>query len=330
MDDKNSPILDSNTLEAANSASFGTGVVTAPTGSNNSTPAPSPKEQKEPPSGRLKRLLSRVNLYFILLVIIMLALGGGSYYAYLKNRSSDQQANVNTQELTQDSLDKLAGTDSTVGDPKQTLSVESNAIFSGGVLIKGNIDVAGTIKVGGALSLPGLSVGGTTSLDQAALKSLTVSGDSALQGKLSLQNGLAVTGGVTVSGNITAGQISADTLLLNKDLQLSHHIVTSGGTPSRSTGTALGGGGTASNSGTDTAGTITINTGNAAPAGCFISITFTTAFTSTPHVVISPASSSAAGISYYTTRTASGFSVCTASDPPDSTASIIFDYIVVN
>ena len=215
-----------------------------------------------------------------------------------------------------------------VGDPKQTLSIESNAIFTGGVIIRGNTDIAGTLKVGGPLSLTGLTVGGTTSLDQAAVKSFTNSGDSAFQGKATFQNGMSVTGSASFSGNVTANQISADSLILGKDLQITSHITTSGSTPGHTNGSALGGGGTASNSGNDTSGTVVINTGNSAPAGCFVTITFTRAYAGIPHVIISPSSSTAGGIGYYVNRSASNFSICTASDAPDNTAGITFDYIV--
>jgi cytoskeletal protein CcmA (bactofilin family) len=276
-----------------------------------------------------KRLLGKINVYLILLVAVLLVLVGVSYFAIAQNRKSDKQGSLNTTKLTADALAKLGSTDSSVGDAKQTLTVESNAIFTGGVLIKGNIDIAGGIKVGANLTLPSLNVSGAASVDQLSAKSLTSSGDVAIQGKLTIQNGLSVKGGASFSSAVSAPQITVDKLQLNGDLQLSRHVTTNGGIPGHTNGSALGGGGTASNSGSDTAGTITINTGNSAPAGCFITLSFSTAFGGIPHVVISPSSSSAAAIDYYTNRTASGFSICTVSDPPDSTSGIIFDYIVI-
>jgi hypothetical protein len=332
MDDKNQPITESDSLETPETPASQPSVVSGSEPANTGvvTPQQIAHKQDEPPKeSRLKKLFSRLNLYFILLIVILLVLGAISFYAIMKNRKSAQDNALNTQKLTQEALDKLAGTDATVGDAKQTLSIESNAVFNGGVLVRGNIDVAGTLKVGGALSLPGLTVGGTTNLDQAALKSLTVSGDTAIQGKLTAQNGLNVTGGASFNGSVSVSTLNVDNLQLAKDLQLGHHITTTGSTPGHTNGGALGGGGTASNSGTDTAGTVTINTGNSAPVGCFITITFTTAFGGTPHIVISPSSSAAAGLNYYTNRSANNFSICTVSDPPDNTSGIIFDYVIV-
>jgi cytoskeletal protein CcmA (bactofilin family) len=277
----------------------------------------------------LLRLIKRINIYFILLFVVLLIFAAISIYAVRKNTASNQEAAFNTQALTQEDLSKLANSDAVVGDAKQTLTVGSNAIFSGSVLVRGGLDVAGTIKVGGPLSLPGLTVGGTTSLDLAALKELTVSGIASIQGKVNAQGGLNVTGGATFSGTVAIGQLTVDTLDLTKDLKLTRHITASGGTVGSSNGAALGGGGTASVSGTDTAGTVTINTGGSAPTGCFVTVNFAAAYGSVPRVVISPASPAAAALNYYTTRTASGFSICTASDPADGTAGMTFDYIVI-
>ena len=101
-----------------------------------------------------------------------------------------------------------------------------------------------------------------------------------------------------------------------------------GGTPGKTDGTALGGGGTASISGTDTAGTVNINTGGGTVAGCFVTIGFTQNFSS-PHVVITPVGSAAAGINYYINRTNSGFSICTTNAAPVG-QSFAFDYVVID
>ena len=335
MENQNQPITASDSLESVDSTNTPQNVTldSTPATPENSgvvnPSAPKTPEEDKPPSW-FKRLLSKINIYFILLIVVLLILAGISYYAIISNRESVIDSTLNTQELTEEALDRIAGTDSQIGDPKQTLSIESNAIFSGSVLVRGNFDVAGTLKMSGALSLPGLTVGGTTSVDQLAAKSLTVAGDTAIQGKATVQNGLSVTGAGSFSGALSAQQVTAERLQLSGDLQFTRHLDPNGGTPTRSNGSALGGGGSASNSGTDTAGTISIGTGNAAPAGCFVTITFTAAYTSVPHVVISPASSQAAALDYYTNRTATGFSVCTASDPADNTAGIVFDYIVVD
>ena len=329
MDSNNQPITESDSLETPIDSPDQTGVVSAPSQSA-STGSVTPQTPGDKPKGNLvRRVREKVNIYFVLLIVILALLAGISYFAIINNRQSINDTALKTQSLNQDALDKLAGTDAKIGDPKQTLSVESNAIFAGGLLVRGNIDVVGSIKLGGNLSLAGLTVGGTTSLEQLASKSLTVAGDAAIQGKMSVQNGLSVNGTTSFNGGITASQLTVDNLQLNSDLKLSRHVVASGGVPGRTNGTALGGGGTATVSGTDTAGTVSINTGNSAPAGCFVTINFIAAYASAPRVIVSPASSAAASISYYTNRTTTGFSICTASDPADNTSGITFDYFVI-
>ena len=332
MDNNNQPIIENDSLETPIDTPNQSGVVSAPQISSNNSSGSSNANMdlsKGPKEPLFRKLLNKINIYSVLLIIVLLILAGITYYAIIQNSKSSKTGILSTQKLNQDALDKLASTDSSVGDPKQTLSIESNAIFAGGVVIRGNIDVAGTLKVGGPLSLPGLTVGGTTSLDQVAVKSFTDSGDAAFQGKATFQNGMSVTGSASFSGNVTANQISADSLILGKDLQLTSHLTAGGSTPGHTNGSALGGGGTASNSGSDAAGTVVINTGNNAPAGCFVTITFSRAYNSIPHVIISPSSSTAGGLAYYVNRSASNFSICTSADAPDNTAGIIFDYIIV-
>ena len=61
--------------------------------------------------------------------------------------------------------------------------------------------------------------------------------------------------------------------------------------------------------------------------GCFVTINFSQRYGATPHVVISPSNSAAASLSYYTNRSATSFSICTASAPAGG-ATYLFDYIV--
>jgi len=332
MNDENQPINESNSLETQDSPlEMPYSATQMKTPENPESPKPiKPPKQKINIGSWMKLIKERVNIYLALLVIVLLLLGGFTYFAISRNKDNDKLSDFTNQNLTEEDLENLAGSDTSVGDPKQTLTVESNAIFTGGVLVRGNLDVAGTIKVGGAISLPGLNVGGSTNLDQVAVKTLTVANDASVQGKLTIQNSLSVTGSASFSGPISAPQITIDNLQINKDLQLNRHIDAGGGTLGRTNGGALGGGGSASVSGTDTAGSVTINTGGGAPSGCFVTVTFAAVFNATPHVVISPTTSVAATLDYYATRTTTGFSICTASDPPDNTSGIGFDFIVID
>ena len=287
------------------------------------------KKKKKKSGTIIQRLISHVNVYLLLFILILVIAGVATFVSMQRAKKETVEPIITTQELTQETIDKISGSETKVGDPKQTLSIESNAIFSGKVLIRDSLDVAGTIKVGGALSLPGLTVAGTSSFDQIQVNKLSIAGDTNVQGTLTVQKNLAVSGGATFGGNISAPQITAQTLQLNSDLTLTRHIDAGGSTPSRSNGAALGNGGTSSVSGSDTAGTLTINTGGSPGAGCFATITFSSKYNATPHVVVTPVGSAAAGINYYINRSSTEFSVCTT-NPAPAGQNFAFDFIVID
>lgn len=285
--------------------------------------AEQPKDQKKPsPLSLIKN-----NLWLVVFIIII---GVGGVIVLVTLKSSKPSTTVTKAgSLTDQQLAALKGNTTLVGDAKQTLDVQSNAIFQGSVLLRSDLGVAGSLKVGGPLSLPSITVGGGGTFGQLGISGgLNVGGDTNIQGQLSVQRNLTV-GGSASFGSLSVSSLSVTTLALRGDINLNQHINTSGGVPGRTLGTAVGGGGTASVSGTDTAGTVNINTGSGPPAGCFITINFTRSFSRTPHVVISPSSSSAAGLQYYTNRSSGNFSVCTAG-PPAASTNYIFDYIVIN
>ena len=203
-------------------------------------------------------------------------------------------------------------------------------MLEGQLLVRKDVEVAGSIKVGGGLALSSVTVGGQGNFGQLQINGvLSVTGDTTFSGQLSVQKNLNVTGSGSFGGNLTADQLTISTLKLNGDLQVNRHITVGGSLPSKSNGSALGSGGTASVNGSDTAGTVTINTGSSPPSGCFVTITFANKFSSTPHVVISPSNSNAAGLNFYTNRSSSSFSVCTTSTPTAS-KTYLFDYFVVD
>src|SRR5690606_26012408 len=131
----------------------------------------------------------------------------------------------------------------------------------------------------------------TSSFDQIQGNSISISGDANIQGQLTVQQTLTTTGGASFGGPISAPQITVQSFQLTGDLQIIRHIDAGGGTPGKSDGNALGAGGTSSVSGTDTAGTITINTGGGPGPGCMITVIFAQPFNGTPHVVVTPVGS---------------------------------------
>ena len=277
----------------------------------------------------LQSLIMRVNIYLLLFLLILVLSGVIAFVSLQRTNKEVAQTTLPTQELTPEELDQIRGSDAKVGDPRQQLTIESTTTFAGKVFVKDSIDVAGTIKVGGALNLPGITVSGTSTFDTITANQLSIAGDTSIQGGLNIQQSLSVSGGATFGGPLSAPQITIGSLNIDSDLTFGRHLDAGGSTPGRTNGTAIGGGGTTSVSGSDTAGTLTVNTGAGPVAGCFATINFTQAFTGTPHIVVTPVGSAAAGLNYYINRSSTSFSICTTNSAPAS-SSFSFDWIAID
>jgi hypothetical protein len=275
----------------------------------------------------IKRLWDKFNIY-LLLFILVLVIAIGSLVGLTIKGKKDAFKIISTQTLTQSDLKQLAETDVTVGQPKQILTVQANAVFAGAVLIRGDLEVAGNLKLGKDLTLADLTVSGTSKLNEVDATNLTVDNSLNVQGTLTLKSGISVAGQSNFNGGLVASSITTGALQLNGDFNLTHHITAGGTIPGIVKGTAVGGGGTVSLSGSDTAGSIAVNTGSSPPAGCFATVTFSKAFNTVPHVVITPVSAAGAGLNYYITRSTTGFVVCSVIAAPAG-ETFGFDYVVL-
>jgi len=296
------------------------------------TPAPNaPAAGAKPPAppkppGLIQKVRSKVNIFLIVFILLMGA-AGAVVFVSIKPAKTVKTTPIG--KLTDQQLAALKSNSTIVGDAKQTLDIQSNTVFEGQLLARSDLSVAGSLKVGGNLALPSITISGNANLAQAGITGpLSVGGDTNLQGGLTVQKNLAVTGSASF-GSLSVSALSVTSLSVKNDFSISKHIVTSGGTPSRVSGTALGSGGTVSISGSDTAGSISINTGGSPPAGLFITVTFTQKFASTPHVVITPVGSAAGSLQYYINRDANGFSIGTVNAPPAG-SNFGFDYVVID
>lgn len=279
----------------------------------------------KPPHGIVHLIFS--NKYLVIFVILIILAGVG---IFIVTKTAQNQSNkpLKTGSLTAEELTSLKGNTTVVGDSQQVLDVQSNAVFQGQVLIRNNLDVAGTLRLSTPLTLSSLTVGGTSTLGETAVNNFSAAGSTTLQGDANLQRNLSVAGTASFSGAISAPKISVNNLVLSGDLLLPRHLTTTGGIPGRTTGPAVGNDGTSSVSGTDVAGTITINTGTGTAAGILTTVSFTQKFSSNPHIVVSPVGFGAATLDYYINRTSNGFSLHTANAPPINT-NFSFDYIIV-
>lgn len=277
----------------------------------------------------VRKLFRKLNLYFLIFILILVGVGVYTTVTYLNSQKIEPEAGIEPQELTEEALRDLANTDASVGSPSQTLTIQGNAIIDGQTLMRGNLNVAGNFQSGGRIQGPSLTVSGESNLGTAQINSLQVAQNTAIQGNTTLRD-LSVSGVATFAGAVTMPELTVSRLTLggNAVLEIPNHLSFSGPPPTRGDiGNALGAGGSATVNGSDTAGTVNINTGNGTSAGCFIRVNFAQNFSTQPRVIISPIGAGAGATQYYVDRNQSGFSVC-ASAPAPANQSFAFDYFV--
>ena len=278
----------------------------------------------------IKRFFRKVNVYFLVFFLLIVVAGAVAIVNYLNSQKASPEANITNQGLTQETLKQLANTDASVGNTSQTLTIKGNAIVEGQTLARGALNVAGDFQTGGSIQGPSLTISGSANLGEAQINSLQVATNTAIQGSTTLRD-LNVAGSASFGGALTASQITVTRLILsgNATLQIPNHISFEGAPANRSSinPAVLGGGGTASLSGTDTSGTVNISTGHGTSAGCFVEIRFAQPYNKQPRVIVSPVNSGAGLSQYYVTRNNVGFSICTAAPAPPN-QSFAFDYFV--
>lgn len=283
---------------------------------------------KEPSA--IKKLFKRLNVYFLLFILLVVIAAAFFVVNYLNSQKPSPEAAINSQKLTQQALQQLSNTDASLGNSSQTLTIQGNAIINGQTLIRSNTNIAGTLQTSGAITGPSLTIAGAANLGTTQASSLQVQQNLAVQGSTTLA-ALNVAGTSSFSGAMTVPQITASSLILsgNAVLQIPNHLAFTGPSPSRGSinPSALGGGGSATVNGSDTSGTVNINTGSSPAAGCFVRINFAKSFTSQPHVIISPVGYGAGLTNYYITRDNGGFSICAATGAPAHQA-FAYDYFV--
>lgn len=287
-----------------------------------------PIEKKVSP---LKRFFRKVNLYFLIFILIMIVAGAIAVVSFLNSQKPPVQPDVADQALTEEALRQLANTDASVGNTSQTLTIQGNAVIAGETLMRGNLNIAGNLQTGGSIQGPNLTISGTSNLGTAQVNTLQVAQNLAVQGSTTARD-LNISGASTFSGPMTASQMTVTRLILsgNAQLQVPNHIAFTGASPSFAVnGGALGSGGSASINGSDTSGSISVNTGGNPGAGCFGRVTFNQAFTNPPKVTIGPIGSAAGRVNAYVERDRTGFSICGVNAAPGN-QSFGFDYFVAN
>lgn len=279
----------------------------------------------------IKRFLRKVNVYLLIFILLVVVAGIIAAVSYLNSQKAPVEPTVASQELTEEALQQLANNDASVGNSSQTLTIQGNAIIAGQTLMRGNLNVAGNIQSGGSIQAPTLTISGSSNLGDTQINTLQVASNAAIQGNTTLRD-LNVAGTSTFSGAMTASQITVTRLILsgNAVLQVPNHISFTGASPNRTANpTVLGNGGSMSVNGSDTSGTVSVNTGNNPTAGCFGRVIFNQAYSNQSRVIVSPVGAGAGSTQFYIDRNNTGFSVCTVNAAPANQA-FAYDYFVAN
>lgn len=284
-------------------------------------PAPTPKKPRKFKLPKFTFVSTRTLLTAGLFLIVVLVLVGGAFFLRPKPQP-DQTVVINTQSLDNGTLNQLSQGD---GRGRTELNITADVLSTKDLRVQGTASVQGDLAVQG-----NLTVNGTTNLQATTINgSLSLNGGLEVSGNTSLSGSLSVTGQLT-TGGLSVGSITTSNLTVNNNLTLGGHLIPTGGAPSVSAGPAARGG-SVSISGNDTAGTITINTGNqglgGAHTGEMAVITFRTPFATTPKVQLTPINIDAAGLNYYAARGPRFFNVNSTSTVADGTT-YVFDYLV--
>lgn len=291
--------MDENSLESTSSSSLDEASTFVESVSDDQ---PSPPSGSDPSHSSRKKLYIILGLVGIALVILIIMVTVQLVKKDPKKNPTAPPIVINTQSLDNGTLNKLTTATPT---SKTQLTIAPDTLF------KGDVHVQGAEQVD---------------------KNLEVNGTSTLQGAVSINSNLAVRGSLSVGGSLSApslniGSLTTTAITVSGSISFGEHLIPTGAIPTVTAGrSALGG--SVQISGNDTAGTVTISTGNgSALDGELATIHFHKAFATTPKVQLTPINAESAALRYYVARTA-GFLTINTATPPTPGASYTFDYLV--
>lgn len=281
---------------------------------------------------------------FIGLVVIgaILAANAGIIALVMRNQATAEDARIkNGVTLSSETLDKLGVSRNPVGNAETLLVVGPDSKFKGNVQMGGTLQVAGSLILNskftasdaaltklqaGDTQLQALNVNGDATVTSMNLrKDLQVAGATQLQGPLTVNQLTTINNNMNVAGNLAIGGSLSVRNFQVSTLTVAGHLISSGAQPGAAAGGGVGSNGTVSISGNDTSGTVAVNTGVGAGNGLLATISFTTKYDDTPHVVVTPVGRSVPGL--YINRTSAGFTI--SADGALPAGGYAFDYVVV-
>ena len=251
---------------------------------------------------------------FIGLGVVILILGINALligYLLKKENTNSKAISDHGVSISSSALSKLGVNNTSIGSSNELLTVDPSAKFNSSLTVGGDVSIAGQLHLNstlnatsanlnqlqaGSTSLNSLNVSGATTATTLSVRNnLAVNGAAIFQNDvtvgqlLSVDNNAAISNNLSVGGQISASSIASNSLTVAGVLTLGSHVITSGPEPSVSSGTALGGYGSAGVNGNDSAGTINVATGsNPVSNALVVHLSFRTAYSATPVVVISP------------------------------------------
>jgi hypothetical protein len=268
-------------------------------------------------------------------IVAILAINAGAIWFIVQQNQSNANANKKTAavSISSDTLSKLGVNRDPVAGTSTQLTIDPNSRFNGSVTVGNDVSVGGQLKLNGVFSAPSANLSklqaGDTAIDK--LNVLNVTGTSRLQGPvilsqlLTVNNNLNVAGNLAVGGTLSTRTFEALSIVADNGLTVGGHIATRGSAPGVGPGGAVGANGTVSISGNDQSGTVAVNAGTGAGGGIVAQISFRAAYSSTPHLSVTPIGLAVPNM--YVNRTAYGFSIgVSGALAPGGYA---FDYIVV-
>jgi hypothetical protein len=128
------------------------------------------------------------------------------------------------------------------------------------------------------------------------------------------------TGAVLASIN-AAGGLTVTSATINGNLTVNGKVLTANtsGTTTATIGANAGAGATISVVGNDTSGTVTITTGTGSATGVLGTVTFSSAYSATPRIVMTPANANGSTLQYFYNATTGNFTIRTNNAPVDAT-----------
>jgi hypothetical protein len=307
------------------------------------TPATPPKKRPRRGSYRPSHKATFIGLA---VVVVILGVNTAVIAFVIKGQNKKIQQATGQVTVSQDALSKIGVNTNQVGQSGVLLTVHPDAQFDGNVKIAGAVTIGGALQLNntftasdakfakleaGNTSLQQLNVNGDGTVSNFNLrKDLVVAGTSRLEGAviisqlLTINNNTNISGSLSVGGTLSVRTFHASSLVSDNGITFGGHAVTEGSTPSVGKGSALRATDTVSISGNDAAGTVAVNIGVGSVSGSVASVAFRSAYSNTPHVVITVVGPGAGDI-YIVNRSATGFTIGASSL---SNGGYAFDYIV--